>query len=430
MDPDLEESLDGVLETLRASSRGGRISASKIMAVAKVCVGEGKHDYKHVVHKIERFTRKLKGDQALVGLYTIDSICKRSQKVFGGSAKDVYSKRFAKNIESVLAAIASRISPKDCVTACLVVEAWRELGLMEGAILDRCAAVARGSDISASSAGGASGPPSAATASSQTAPAALAASTTAVHVAAEAVAALFSGSGGAAAAQRPQQHHAYASMNRAGQQQLPPPLQHHPRQHPQRPPHAGQHHPRQRLRPHPHPQHPERERRRAPLPLRAPLEPPPPPRRVGHSAQSAQSPPYSYAMSPQSWAVASPPAGGAGGVVPGSPASYYAAAAPRAQMRAAPREYRAASGPRPRAPLPPRAAARHGARKDIDSHAEHARGGGNGKADARGGGELKRGRASRWGDTAPRAPPHGSPKRSRIESYAPPRREGAQARRG
>ena len=437
MDPALESSLDGVLDTLRASSRGGRISASKIMAVAKVCVGEGKHDYKHVVQKIERFTRKMKVDQALVGLYAIDSICKRSQKVFGGSGKDIYSKRFAQNIESVLAALASRISTKDLATAHLVVEAWRELGLMESALLDRCAAVTQGGDITPSSAGGASGPPSAATASLQTAPAALAANTTAGHVAAEAVAALFSSSsGGASAVQRrpppQQQQHAYAPMHRTGRQQRPPPLQQRPQQHPQR------------VRPQSRPQQPERARRREQAPPRAPLQPPPP-RRIGHSAQS---PPYSHAVSPQSWVAASPPSGSGGGVVHGSPPSYYAASPPPAQLRVPPLEYRAAPGSRPSAPPPSHVASRRSARTDNNprggaalpqpSQREPQRHYQLGAAlpqrsheYSRGGGELKRGRASRWGTTAPRAPPmgHSSVKRPRDERWAPPRREGAGAGR-
>lgn len=89
-----------------------------------------------MVHAIERFIGKHSAKYRLSGLYIIDSVCRHSKSKF--KAKDVYSPRFAKNLEktvmlawehepSRVGELACAIAPAQSLTSCAYVRAEQRL---------------------------------------------------------------------------------------------------------------------------------------------------------------------------------------------------------------------------------------------------------------------------------------------------------------
>jgi len=92
--------------------------------------------YKHVVQNVEKFISKSKPTYKVTGLYVIDALIRKSQSEFGAD-KDVYSKRFQKNMLQTFQHLAkSAISSSDKEKCKKIVSLWRKGKTYEESLLD------------------------------------------------------------------------------------------------------------------------------------------------------------------------------------------------------------------------------------------------------------------------------------------------------
>lgn len=98
---DRQEEFDALLHQISASK-------DKISAVRKMAMQNTKN-YKFVVHSIEKFARKCPDTKRLPLFYAIDAICQASKRELG--EKDVYTPRFARNIETLFAKLIDCPAP-------------------------------------------------------------------------------------------------------------------------------------------------------------------------------------------------------------------------------------------------------------------------------------------------------------------------------
>lgn len=92
--------------------------------------------YKHVVQNVEKFISKSKPTYKVTGLYVIDALIRKSQSEFGPD-KDVYTKRFQKNMLQTFQHLAkSAISSSDKEKCKKIVFLWRKAKIYEESLLD------------------------------------------------------------------------------------------------------------------------------------------------------------------------------------------------------------------------------------------------------------------------------------------------------
>ncbi|XP_055335101.1 SR-related and CTD-associated factor 4-like [Paramacrobiotus metropolitanus] len=108
------------------------VSRSKIYTITDLAIKAQKY-YKHVVMHIETFIRKSSPKHKLPGVYVIDSIVRLSQRHYG-KERDVFGKRFAKNLEATYAN-AAKCADEDRLKVFRCFKLWKENGFFDDDII-------------------------------------------------------------------------------------------------------------------------------------------------------------------------------------------------------------------------------------------------------------------------------------------------------